>query len=225
MPGRDIPLVTNQVYHIVNRGIASQPIFYDSRDYRRILDTILYYQNVQPPIRYSFFIRQPPKVREDRLTSLRKTKFFLVDIISYCMMPNHIHLLVAQRQNNGISKFMSQLANSYTRYFNTKRRRKGPIFQGKFKAVRIATDEQLLHVSRYIHLNPYTSYIIKGIRQLETYPYSSLSEYLNLQPSTYCQKDIVLSQFHNVAAYKQFLYDQAEYQRELDKIKHLILDE
>jgi len=225
MPGRNIPLVTNQAYHIVNRGIASQPIYVDAHDYRRKLDTIFYYQNNQPPIRYSFFMRQSLRDREEILNNFRKNRFFLVDVLAYCLMPNHIHLLVLQKMPNGISTFMGQVANSYTRYFNTRHNRKGPIFQGKFKAVRIETDDQLLHVSRYIHLNPYTSYIVKSMHELETYPYSSLSEYLTLHSKHYCETSIILDHFQNVASYRQFLYDRAEYQRNLESIKHLILED
>ena len=76
-----------------------------------------------------------------------------MEIICYCLMPNHLHLLLRQLMDGGISKFMSNFANSYTRYFNTKSKRKGPVFEGKFKAKRIETDEQLLHLSRHIHLN------------------------------------------------------------------------
>jgi len=225
MPGREIPLISNLIYHVVNRGIASQPIFTDRHDYLRMLHTIIFYQNDQPPLRYSFFIRQTADKRENILSNLHKNRTLLVDVVSYCLMTNHVHLLLIQRLDNGISKFMSQIANSYTKYYNTKYNRKGPIFQGKFKAVRIATDEQLLHVSRYIHLNPYTSFVVKYLSQLETYPYSSLQEYLNLQSNGFCEKGIILNQFRNLATFKQFMFDQAEYQRKLDKIKHLTLDD
>lgn len=188
MPGRNIPLVTGQTYHVVNRGIASQPIFTHAYDYQRALDTVFFYQNIHPPLRYSHFKRLPPKERSNILESLKKERGNLVDILAYCLMPNHIHLLLLQREERGISLFMSQIANSYTKYFNTIKKRKGPIFQGKFKAVRIETDEQLLHVSRYIHLNPYTSYIVKNLDQLERYPYSSFAEFLGIRSTNCCDK-------------------------------------
>lgn len=224
MPGREIPLVTGQTYHLLNRGIGDQPIFLNSKDYTRGLKTLLYYQNSQVPLRYSFFLRLPKEQRREILTSLEKKKDALIDIIAYCLMPNHFHLLCTQRKDNGISIFMGNFANSYTRYFNTKRTRRGPIFQGKFKAIRIETDEQLLHVSRYIHLNPYTSYLVKTLPQLEQYPYSSFGEYITPQQKDVCQKELILSHFPDGRTYKNFVFDQADYQRQLEKIKHLALE-
>ena len=224
MPGRNIPLVTDQIYHVINRGNASQPIFLDKKDYERAFETISYYQNIHVPVRYSFFLRLPFSEKEKILNKLRDAREFSVEIICFCLMPNHIHLLLKQLQNNGISSFMSNFSNSYTRYFNTKNKKFGHLFQGKFKAVRIETDEQLLHVSRYIHLNPYTSYVIKSLKELEKYSYSSLSEYLDLTQKDFCSKKLIIGQFKTSSSYSKFIFDHAGYQRELDNIKHLILE-
>lgn len=224
MPGREIPLVTGEVYHVINRDIASQPIFLNQRDYFRGLETIFYYQNQSVSLRYSFFLRLPIKERSQFLSRLRTKNNLLVEIIALCLMPNHIHLLLKQIQEKGISIFMSNFSNSYTRYLNTKQKRTGPLLQGKFKAVRVETDEQLIHLSRYIHLNPYSSYIVKTLAQLENYPYFSLPEYLNPQKSTNFQKEIVLHNFKNPISYKNFVFDQADYQRRLQEIKHLTLE-
>lgn len=224
MPGRNIPLVTNQIYHVFNRGIASQPVFLGKLDYERARQTIFYYQNLKVPLRYSFFLRLPSNERGELLQNLRKKKEFIIEILCFCFIPNHFHLLVRQLQDGGISSFMSNFTNSYTRYFNTKTKRSGPLFQGKFKAVRTETDEQLIHVSRYIHLNPYTSYVVKTVEELINYPYSSFSEYLNLKGIGVCNKDFILAHFKNSDTYKQFVFDQADYQRQLDQIKHLVLE-
>jgi len=225
MPGRKVPLVTGETYHVFNRGVASQPIFLDKRDYQRAIETAFFYQNIKTPLRYSFFIRLTKDRRLEILEKLRKEKNFFVDIIAYCFMPNHIHLLLKQLKDLGISAYMSNLCNSYTRYFNTKKKRTGPIFQGKFNAVRIETDDQLLHVQRYIHLNPYSSYVVKNLRELESYPYSSLPEYLGLTREEHCSKEMVLGgHFKDIKAYKEFLFNQADYQRSLERIKHLIFE-
>jgi len=224
MPGRNIPLVSGQIYHVVNRGSAAQPIFLGKRDYERALKTLLYYQNLHVPLRYSFFLRLPLQKKEEILNRLKEKKEFSVEIICYCLMSNHIHLLLKQVKENGISNFMSNIINSYTRYFNTKRGRVGHFFQGKFKAVRIETDEQLIHVSRYIHLNPYTSYVVKRLEDLEKFPYSSFSEYLSLKKGDFCNKELIMAHFGNPDSYRKFVFDQADYQRELDKFKHLILE-
>lgn len=224
MPGRRIPLITNQIYHALNRGVASQPIFLTKKEYQRGLETIFYYQNENPPLSYSTFLKLSQRRRKELLERLKEKKDLLVKIIAFCLMPNHFHFLLKQVQNNGISIFMSNLTNSYTRYFNINHKRVGPLFQGKFKAIRIETDEQLLHVSRYIHLNPYTSYVVKTLKELETYPYSSFAEYLNPQKTDFCHKKIVLENFKSPADYKKFVFNQADYQRRLEEIKHLTLE-
>lgn len=224
MPGRKIPLVTDELYHVINRGAASQPVFLKQKDYLRGLETILYYQNQNPPLRYSFFLRLPKEQRAKLLERSKSKSKFWIEIIAYCLMPNHLHLLVKQVRDRGISSFMSQFTNSYTRYFNTKQKRVGPLFQGKFKAVRVETDEQLIHLSRYIHLNPYTSYVVKTLKGLESYLYSSLPEYLGRQESSYCNREIVLHNFKSVSSYRKFVLDQADYQRRLEEIKHLALE-
>ena len=139
-------------------------------------------------------------------------------------MPNHFHFLLRQIQDGGISKFMSNFTNSYTRYINTKQERAGPLFTGKFKSVRVETQKQLLHVSRYIHLNPYTSFVVKSLGDLQEYPYSSFPEFIGRTTSALCAKDDILSDFKTVKQYEQFVFDQAEYQRTLHRIRHLLLD-
>lgn len=139
-------------------------------------------------------------------------------------MPNHFHLLLKQKVDNGISKFVANFSNSYTRYLNTKTRRIGPIFQGKFQAIRIETEEHLQHVCRYIHLNPYTSYLVKDLNDLENYPYSSFPEYLGKTKKDFCQKEDILYHFKSPKKYREFVFNQADYQRSSNRIKHLSLE-
>lgn len=148
----------------------------------------------------------------------------LIEIFAYCLMPNHFHLLLKQVADRGVSKFLSQFENSYTRYFNTIYERVGPLFLDQFKSVRIVTEEQLLHVSRYIHLNPYTSYVVKDFESLFSYPWSSLEKYFIQEKSSLCNKEVILSLFKKPDDYRNFILDQASYQRELDKIKHLTIE-
>ena len=154
MPGRKEVIATGEIYHVINRGIASQPIFFTKRDYQRACNTFFYYRNRVLSKRYSYFLRESLEERQQILKDLNKKENFLVEIMAFCLMPNHFHFLLRQVVDDGIPKFLSKFTNSYTRYFNTKRKRNGPLFQGKFKAVRIEIDEQLLHVARYIHLFP-----------------------------------------------------------------------
>ncbi len=140
-------------------------------------------------------------------------------------MPNHFHLLVKQVLEKGIVKFMGNIQNGYVKYINIKEERAGPLFQSTFKAKRIETDEQLLHVSRYIHLNPVTAYLVESEKIIE-YPWSSLSSYLsNTSPKqSFINTEIINSFFKNQKNHKEFILNQVEYQRELAKIKHLILE-
>jgi len=223
MPGRDIQLVNEEVYHVFNRGVSSQTIFNCDRDYFQFLDRIKYYQNGYLSIGYSQLNDLSLAVRGDLLTKLSEKKNFLVDIIAYCLMPNHFHLILKQKIENGISKYLSNLTNSYTRYYNIKHKRVGPILQGKFKAIKVENDEQLLHLSRYLHLNPYSAGIVENLKELFKYPYSSLIEYYNHHKGI-CQTDIILEQFQNSSSYKKFVLDQADFQRNLQIIKKQILE-
>ena len=125
--------------------------------------------------------------------------------------------------DDGIAKFISNLTNSYSRYFNTKHKRIGSLFQGIFKAVRMENEEQLIHVSRYIHLNPVVSFIIKE-EFLDTYPWSSMSEFSGYQKEEICDKEIILSCFSSKKNYQKFVHDQVDYAKKLEIIKHLILE-
>lgn len=158
------------------------------------------------------------------MQELEKENKVFVSIICFCLMPNHFHLLVRQKEENGISKFLSQFQNSFTKYFNTRIKREGHIFLGQFKAVRIETDEQLLHVSRYIHLNPYSSFVVKEFNDLLSYQWSSLLQYMK-KDKGFVSPDIILSEFKKPQNYYKFISDQADYQRELEAIKHLVLEE
>ena len=117
---------------------------------------------------------------------------------------------------------MRQITDSFTRYYNTKYQRVGPLFQGAFKTVRMENDEQLVHVSRYIHLNPLTSYVVHE-KTFINYPWSSLKDYL-AKESKLVNFRIVLDNFNLKDDYLKFVMDQANYSKELKRIKHLILE-
>lgn len=224
MPGRKTPLVNGEIYHILNRGVASQPTFNDKWEYKRAAQTMLYYQNFDLFCKYSRFLIFSREKREEILSEFRKERKVWVKIIAYCFMPNHFHFILRQERNKGISKFLGDFTNSYTRYFNARHEREGPVFKGKFKAIRVESEEQLLHLSRYIHLNPYSSYIIKKLSELVNYSYSSLPEYLGKSQTEYCWKDLVLANFSPQKDYKRFVFSRADYQRSLEEIKHLVLE-
>lgn len=224
MPYRTTALTNGEIYHIFNRGVNKQSIFWDERDYNRVIDSMIYYSFIKPQIRYSYLNRLLPDERAQVWKELRAKHDRLVDLIAYVYMPNHYHFLLKQLTDDGITHFLGTWQNSFCRYVNTRHSRIGPLFQGQFKAVRISTDAQLVHVSRYIHLNPHTSLIVNDKKELEEYPWSSFSEYINPKAPSICQKDIVLGQFKDSDSYKSLVFDQADYQRSLKRIKDLLID-
>lgn len=213
MPYRSIPFVTEQVYHVYNRGSEKRTIFEDRRDCQRFLKTLTYYQLEGPKPKLSHFF----KYQNFKPNQAQK----LVEILSFCLMPNHFHLLLKQLKDGGITNMVTHLSLSYTKYYNTKYSRIGPLFQGTFKAVLIESDEQLIHVSRYIHLNPLVSFLTKS---LEQYEWSSYQEYL-MGKDGICSKEQILSFFKSPKDYESFIKDQAGYALELEFIKHQLIDE
>ena len=212
MPSRIFPFVNDYFYHIYNRGSEKRPIFHTRRDYQRFMKTLYYYQHLGPKPKFSHF----SQFQTYKLDSSKK----IVNITAYCLMPNHFHLLIKQVADGGITEFISKVSNSYTKYYNTKHNRIGPLFQGEFKAVMVEKDEQLLHLSRYIHLNPLVSLLVKN---LDDYEWSSYKEYLGGSGIS-CKQEI-LSFFKDSRAYKQFILDQADYRMRLEQIKHQVLEE
>lgn len=222
MPGRKIPLVTDQIYHIFNRGIDRRPTFTSKKEFQRAIQTLNFYQYLKPPISLSKFLRLEVKKQNEVLDLLLQSKK-AVDIFCFCLMPNHFHFLLKQLEDNGIARYLSNLQNSYTRFFNVSNERDGPLFLDQFKAVRIETDEQLVHVSRYIHLNPNTGYVVKTQAELLDYPWSSFHDYLQGN-NKIVNIEFVLSLFSSKEKYKKFVFDQADYQRKLKEIEHLVLE-
>jgi len=222
MPYRKIVFANNEIYHVLNRGVAKAPIFLSNKNYLRFLELVDFYRFANPAISYSHFIQLSLDNRKKFIENLNKQEK-LVDIFAYSLMPNHFHLLLRQLKDNGIPKMISNLQNGYARYFNIKYKRPGPLFQSIFKAIRIENEEQLLHVSRYIHLNPSSSFIIKT-EKIVIYPWSSLPEYLEDKPTRFINRELLLTLAGGKENYRKFVFDQAKYQKELEKIKHLLLE-
>ena len=138
-----------------------------------------------------------------------------VELLSYCLMDNHFHLLFYQAEKGAISDLMKSIMVSYTSFFNFKHQRTGPLFESRFKSSLISQDNYLLHVSRYIHLNP---------RSWKTFPYSSLGHIRKASEPEWLQTDRVLSQHTNRKTYLEFVADYEEHKQMLSELKHELAD-
>lgn len=211
-------LVNGGVYHVISRSIAQYQVFNTDNDYLRMIMLFCFYQRENLPTKFSMFLRQQ-RVQDIGFyqyfkTTVKEEK--LVEIIAYCIMPNHIHLVLKQLQEKGISIFMSNVLNSYTRYFNTLHKRKGPLWESRFKHILVDRDEQLLHLTRYIHLNPCSANMVK---KPELWKYSSYIEYI--KPSInqiVCYDGLLEIASKN---YQKFVEDHKDYQRQLSIIKKI----
>lgn len=219
---RAIVLANQQIYHVYNRGVDRRPVFTTKREYERMLLAVWFYRFAQPGAHLSQYLVLPEQAQEAFRDTLLK-KPLGVSILAFCLMPNHFHFVLRQETEEGISRFVANSTNSYTKYFNLKRKRIGPLFQGTFKAVRVETDEQFLHLTRYVHLNPVSSYLVKP-EDLETYSWSSYPEYLTGDKMSICNNEAIRS-LMPLTNYRQFVQDQADYARQLERMKHLALDE
>jgi REP element-mobilizing transposase RayT len=182
----------SQYYHIYNRGVDKRDIVIDIKDLNRLLQSFVEFNSEK-------------SIGSIYENSFVKNKFGsptskLVDIVAYCINPNHFHLLMTPLVDNGIEKFMQRIGG-YTKYFNEKYDRSGVLFQGKFKSKHVADDRYLLHVSVYINNNNLDS-LGSPTSKLSI---SSLGEYLNKSKvDDICNTDIVLGQFRDVKEYKKY---------------------
>lgn len=171
-------------YHIFNRGVEKRPAFKNVRDYQRFLGTALFYRHNQK-LSYATFQRLGPKAQMVyRQTNPEGLSNQRVRIAAYCLMPNHFHFLLKPIEPAGVTKFIADVANSYTKYFNIKNERTGYLFQGTFKAKEIRSEPSLLQLSRYIHLNPALPSKTNPeglLKWLEGYPHSSYPEWVGLR--------------------------------------------
>lgn len=210
MPQRRIILATGETYHIFNRSLHQAPLFMDKREFTVFLAAMNYYRQLKPPIKFSLYRQQPHKYKVD-------FKEVLVKIIAYCLMPDHYHFILTQLEEGGIRAFIHRLTTSYSCYLNLRHKQKGAVFESRFKAIRVTTQKQLVHLSRYIHLNPVTSYLVEDPIN---YNYSSYKIYLKKEKSDFIDFSNVMDFFPQ--DYKQFVLNQKDYQRELKRIKCLI---
>ena len=203
---RDV-LATGEIYHIFNRSVGNETIFSSLRHLTQIINSVDFYR-YQQSMRYSKFKQMTIKLRDSYLSGVK----------------DHSPLVEIYAQDDGIKIFASNIQNSFAKYFNIKHDRNGSLFQNPFKSRWIGTDEDFMHVSRYIHLNPVTAYMIE-IGDLEKYPFTSYMQYVDNKRQDFINTKFLLSLFGgSKKRYEEFINDRVEYQRELAKIKSLVLE-
>lgn len=182
-------------YHIYNRGVEKRRIFFDRGDYNTFLHYLSLYLTPIDEIR-----KEKPLLR---LNIVKNNLSDEVELLAYCLMPNHFHLLVKQKAIDGITRLMRQITTGYSMYFNKRYNRQGHLFQGRFKAANIDSDEHLLHLSRYIHLNPKD----RGV-SLTEFEWSSYLNYLGNKNEQWVNTGLILNYFtkgNYQGTYKQFV--------------------
>lgn len=155
---RRTQLVNDEIYHVILRSVGDTVIFNDENDFYRGIFSLYEFNSMNP---VNIWLRRRQRKKEKEGEALRsptsqslekRQKIILVEILAFCFMPNHIHLLLKQKKDNGISQFMQKVGTGYANYFNKKYSRKGHLFS-RFRSVHVKTDEQLRNVFAYIHVN------------------------------------------------------------------------
>lgn len=180
-------------YHVFNRGVGKQKIFHDVNDRQKFL---------------SLIDRYTTNTSHERRGDKLAYPTFDVKIVAYCLMGNHFHILIYHESPHEISNFMKSLDTAYAMYFNLRYKRKGPLYEGIFQASEITTDSYLLHITRYIHLNP---------RTYLTYKWSSLPNFLGNKSTEWLYPNLVNTM--TPQQYLAFLEDYESRSELLENIK------
>ncbi|MCX6731439.1 MAG: transposase [Candidatus Parcubacteria bacterium] len=206
MPRRE-NISVGEYYHIYNRENSKQNLFLEERDWIRFLFLVLYLQspisfnNMGRPV--SYFVRHRRfNISGEDVINIVKNRY--VELINFCLMPNHFHITAREVKEGGISKYLQRIQIAYTKYLNTKHEKSGHLFQGSFRSVHIKNNEQLLHLSAYIHRNPRE--INQWKNKENQYPWSSYQDYVQENRwGALLKREIILGQFSNVKEYKNFV--------------------
>ncbi len=188
---RKVTFLAGRYYHLYNRGVNRQAIFFNDGNWRYFIERLRHYFHPT-----------------------------LVDIVAYCLMPNHYHLLICLKDNNLSKRVMQPFTVSYSKAVNRQQGRTGPLFQGPFRAKVVDEDEYLVHLSRYIHLNP----VLAGlVERPEEWVFSSYRDYVGKRAGTLAKPDDVLSYFLSRRACAEYVQSYCDVDGKV--IEHLMLDQ
>lgn len=209
---KKVDFENDKYYHILNRGVDKRSVFLNDNDYLRFLKSLIVFNQKDPVYSMEVFDRVDVEVQplQDKL----------VDIVAYCLNPNHYHLILRQRIDGGISEFMKRVGGGYTGYFNRKYDRNGSLFQGNFKRIYINSNQYLLYLSAYVNKN----YFIHGYGD-EKWKYSSLLEYVGKRKGfSVCNKEVIISKFNDIDEYKIFIDKNALYMKEVKNLRKYLIE-
>lgn len=186
--------IANSIYHVYNRGVEKRKIFLDDQDRGVFLGYLKEYLSSPDEV-----------IRKSR--ELHSKYFDEIKLLAYCLMPNHVHLVIKQKDKESIKKFTKSLFTRYSMYFNKRYKRVGPLFQGIYKATNVMEEDYLLDLTKYIHLNP-----VEIISKIED-GCSSYSDYIGIKNTPWLHMSIVLDKFKNnhfivhkkIKSYKDFV--------------------
>ncbi len=219
---RNIKFATKEYYHIYNRGVDKRDIFMDSYDVVRFLKCMSVFNRED-----SIGSVYEHSRKELKFGSSAPKKGKLVNFIAYCLNQNHFHFILEPLVDDGIQKFMHKLATGYTNYFNEKYKRTGSLFQGRYKAIHINSNNYLLHLSAYVNLN---FKIHEGLNKewMSKLSISSFKEYTGEIGKSFCKKDIVLGQFNSPKKYKiyckEILPEMLSRKEEEKELKYMMIE-
>ncbi|MFA5360632.1 MAG: transposase [Candidatus Paceibacterota bacterium] len=229
------------IVHVLNRGVDKRKIFLDDQDYFRFVHDLFEFNDKDSVNNvFSTFERKynnndvgRPNIYKYKVE--RKPRKMLVDILAFCLMPNHYHLLLTSKVQNGIALFIKKLNGGYAKYFNARYERKGALFEGRYKKVMVEHEAHFIHLSYYIHLNPLDliapewrerklNDFVKAIKFLDLYRWSSHLDYLGKKnfPSV-TQRDFLLNFFGGQQEYKDDITDWLR-KLSMEEVNHLILE-
>lgn len=237
MSKRKIQFINSEIYHVVIRATEGINLFKDERDYFRMIHDLFEFNDQAPAssnLRVDYYHNKENLTRPC-LVKLTKRRKVLVDILAFCLMPNHIHLLIKQLEKNSISKFMQKFGG-YVLYYNKKYKRKGHLFQDKFQAVHIKNNEQLKTIFVYIHTNPtaiiYPGWKEKGIKNvkraikhIENYRWSSYPDYLgNKNFPSLTNREFLLKTMKGVEGLCNFVNNWLKFKKSINSLPQILLE-
>jgi len=228
---RKFKFVTNEIYHIFNRGTGKSDVLLDEKDYFRWESLLHHSTRYNYP--HSLLLKRIQQARQsgndpleviDAIAALHSISPPPVEIIARTCLPNHYHLALKQITDNGIPTFMHRLGTAFSNYFNLKYDRSGTLWEGPFQAVHVEDEKQFLQLVRYIHVNALAAGLVTK-EGLDKYVWSSLPGYLGLADDSICtNKAFLLSFFKDTASFREFTFAPFS-QDEVTQLEHITLDD